>query len=223
MDDKEKKKLEQAEKAAQKMKKGLDEGQKKNPVKAHGTSEIQKRVKRIRDNIDLYTSTRQDIIKDLLYLQEHQKELKAELNITFKEFIESIGTSKTDFYRQIGNYKFLIEHKKPELIESVDPEIIRLISLAEKGKQDELLRKAHELTRNDPRLKKTESHGGTEKTEKPGGRTQNIIDADYTVTEFPKEITKRIIQSIETELKKLNEEDAETVCIDVSNYLRKRK
>ena len=67
-------------------------------------------IKRIRENIDIYTSTRQEIIKDLIYLQEHQKELKAELNITFKEFLESIGTSKTDFYRQIGNYKFLIEH-----------------------------------------------------------------------------------------------------------------
>jgi len=160
----EQKKIDKAKKAAQILDADLTGKQQKTLVKSHQESEIQKRVNKIRINADLYKTAQIDIIKDLMYLQNHQDELKAELNITFKEFIESLGMSKTDFYRQIGNYKYLEEHKKTELVESVDSEIIRLISQADPEKQEELLNRAGELTRDDfKQSKKTESHRGTVK------------------------------------------------------------
>lgn len=113
--------------------------------------EVVKRVNRIKNNVEIMTDSKKQIIEDLNFLKEHQAELTANTGQTFEEFIKKVaGYSKGYFYQLTANYEFLKENNKIELLDKVDTKIIEEIKKIDNNKlQQEYLKKAETLTRAD--------------------------------------------------------------------------
>lgn len=94
-----------------------------------------------------------------------------------------------------------------------------LSTLPDAEKKKLINKKGEKLTRSDVREIKNAVVKPSQISQKATGEPFKPVKIKLT------DITKGIINNIEEELKnqKLNKDDAETVCIDVSNYLRKRK
>jgi hypothetical protein len=112
---------------------------------------IRLKISDIEKNIKTFNESRKNIIEDLMYLREHQNELRAVSGKTFSEFLESVvGFSKSYFYQLTNNYQFLEEHNRVDLFDKVDTKIIENIKrVSDQKQQIALLKKAEKLTRDD--------------------------------------------------------------------------
>jgi len=113
--------------------------------------EVRRAVKRIKTSVEIFNESKVEILKELLFLREHQKELELQENQTFEQFInEVVGYSKQYFYQLTGVYSFLKENDKLELFDQVDYKILNEIKrLKDPKEQIKFLKKAKTLTRAD--------------------------------------------------------------------------
>lgn len=109
-----------------------------------------------------------DICNILATMQDNQKELKEQTGLTFKDVITQYTTlSKSYFYSLVGQYRFLTQYNKTELVESIDTKVLEYIEKQPPEKHAELIEKAEkgDLRRADIK-KKPESDGRTQKKSK---------------------------------------------------------
>lgn len=208
---------------------GLKTGQQKIPSAAAVQvvptieKEVVKRVNRIKSNVEIMTDSKKQIIEDLNFLKEHQKELTKETGLTFEAFIKDVaGYSKSYFYQLTANYEFLKENNKIDLLDKVDTKIIEEIKKIDNHKlQQEYLKKAETLTRadfNQDRVRRSDFVKGSQTAQDGPGK-----DYSRPPTVTTQDTVKKILDLIEHELRKYNKDESDQIVIDVINKLRKRR
>ena len=105
------------------------------------------------------------IVERLKTLQDNQDALKEQTGLTFTEVLaKTAHVSKSYFYSLVGNYSFLQEQGRLDLLEVLDTKVIEYIEKQEPEKQGELIAKAAQggLTRKDitPRETSQNRSGG---------------------------------------------------------------
>ncbi len=166
---------EKQKKKAEKLLNGLKTGQQKIPTAVAVTviqtveKEVVKRIDRIKNNLEIMSESKGQIIEDLNYLKEHQAELTEKTGLTFETFIKDVaGYSKQYFYQLTANYEFLKSNDKIDLLDKVDTKIIDEIKKIDNLKiQKEYLEKAETLKRSDiknmrDRVRPSDSENQTE-------------------------------------------------------------
>ena len=167
---------EKQKKKAEKLLNGLKTGQQKIPTAVAVTviqsveKEVVKRIDRIKNNLEIMSESKGQIIEDLNFLKEHQAELTEKTGLTFESFIKEVaGYSKGYFYQLTANYEFLKSKDKIDLLDKVDTKIIEEIKKIDDTKiQKEYLNKAETLTRADIKsMRERVSPDYSEKTVRP--------------------------------------------------------
>lgn len=189
---------EKQKKKAEKLLNGLKTGQQKIPTAVAVTviqtveKEVVKRIDRIKNNLEIMSESKGQIIEDLNYLKEHQAELTEKTGLTFESFIKEVaGYSKGYFYQLTANYEFLKSKDKIDLLDKVDTKIIEEIKKIDDTKiQKEYLNKAETLTRADIKsMRERVSPDYSEKTVRPSDSEDKLAYV-YPEKEPNKELDK---------------------------------
>lgn len=184
---------EKQKKKAEKLLNGLKTGQQKIPTAVAVTviqtveKEVVKRIDRIKNNLEIMSESKGQIIEDLNYLKEHQAELTEKTGLTFESFIKEVaGYSKGYFYQLTANYEFLKSKDKIDLLDKVDTKIIEEIKKIDDTKiQKEYLNKAETLTRADIKsMRERVSPDYSEKTVRPSD-SEDKDEQDKTAYVYP--------------------------------------
>lgn len=114
-------------------------------------SEIDKTINRIKNNLTQYQEIKTDIVRDLLFLKNHQDELKVEKGITFQEFIENeLGMTKGHFYEQLQAYNLCLTYKDETVFNEVDTKIlVKIARMGNESEQIKYFKNVRKLTRAD--------------------------------------------------------------------------
>jgi hypothetical protein len=143
-------------------------------------SEIDKTINRIKSNLLQYKEIKVEIVRDLLYLKNHQADLTAEKGMTFQEFIErELGITKGHFYEQLQAYNLCVTYHDENTFNEVDTKILVMISRLEQSEQPKFFKRARELTRADiPKVRRSDSHTRKSKNKDLPGQILMFNDAD---------------------------------------------
>lgn len=134
-------------------------------------AEINKRIGRIKANINNLHDARTSIIEDMLYLQQHKKDIKAITGKSFDELIKDMTGHSRRYYNQLlANYKFLKKYERVDLFDKID---IKVIEHIKKTNKPALLDKAETMTRDDITVQRD-------------GRRSPVFDADFTIEDDDK-------------------------------------
>ena len=150
-EEKTKRKVERHKKAAAEMKAALVETQQKTLKNAiQETSEINKKLKHIKNNMINFNNIKIDILKDLNYLYDNQDQLKLETDKTFFEIIEELGISKVYYYEQLQAYNLCLEYNNEKVFNEIDTKLLVQVSRVEdKKQQQKYFENVYTLSRSD--------------------------------------------------------------------------
>jgi hypothetical protein len=125
---------------------------------APAVTDLDTTINRIKRNIkflqtikDQAETSKSEIVKDLIFLKNHQEELLNEKGITFEDFLKNeIGIAKSFFYEQIKAYELCLEYNRTDLYDSVDSKIlVNIARMDDKKQREKYLIKSPELSRKD--------------------------------------------------------------------------